>query len=164
VAQLRSAAGRAPQIEAEMAQLNRDYDILRKNYEQLVARRESASMAEDVDSSAGMADFRVIDPPRVAPKAVFPNRLAFVPLVFALAVLAGLAVSLVISQILPTFHDPKQLRSVTQRAVLGSISLQPTLPVLRQRRMANAAFAGGLGSLVFLFGSWFALTSILSRA
>ena len=81
LAQLKAVAGRAPQIEAEMAQLNRDYDVLRKNYEQLVTRRESASMAEDVDSTARMADFRIIDPPRVSPKAVFPNRLALVPLV-----------------------------------------------------------------------------------
>ena len=72
-----------------MAQLNRDYDVLRKNYDQLVARRESASMAEDVDSLARMAEFRIIDPPRISPKAVFPNRLALVPLVLALALAVG---------------------------------------------------------------------------
>ena len=48
---------------------------------------------------------------------------------------AGLAVALAVSQILPTFHDPKQLRTTTQRAVLGTISLQSTLPVIRQRRI-----------------------------
>ena len=73
LAQLKAVAGRAPQVEAEMAQLNRDYGVLRKNYEQLVARRESASMAEDVDSLASMAEFRIIDPPRISPKAVFPE-------------------------------------------------------------------------------------------
>ena len=164
MAQLKAVAGRAPQIEAEMAQLNRDYEVLRKNYEQLVTRRESASMAEDVDSTARMADFRIIDPPRVSPKAVFPNRLALVPLVLALSIAAGLAVALAVSQVLPTFHDPKQLRSTTQRAVLGTISLQSTLPVLRQRRISNTAFAGGLASLVVLYGSWIAWASLAARA
>ena len=164
LAQLRAAAGRAPQIEAEMAQLNRDYDVLRKNYEQLVSRRESASMAEDVDSTARMAEFRIIDPPRVSPKAVFPNRLALVPLVLGLAIAAGLAVALAVSQILPTFHDPKQLRTTTQRAVLGSISLQATLPVIRRKRAANAAFAGGLASLLVMYGSWIAWVSLAARA
>src|SRR4029453_7703038 len=121
LAQLRAAAGRAPQIEAEMAQLNRDYDVLRKNYEQLVARRESASIAEDVESTARMADFRIIDPPRISPKAVFPNRLALVPLVLAFALAVGMAASLAVSQILPTFHDPRQLRSASKRPVLGTI-------------------------------------------
>lgn len=158
--QLKSIAGRAPQIEAEMAQLNRDYEILRKNYELLVARRESASMAEDVDSTARMADFRIVDPPRVSPKAVFPNRMAMVPAVLVIALAAGLAAALAISQLLPTIHDPRQLRNVTQRAVLGSISLQTTLPVLRQRRMSRAAFAGSCAGLLMLYGSWIAWLSL----
>ncbi len=163
LSQLRAAAGRAPQIEAEMAQLNRDYDVLHKNYELLVARRESATMAEDVDSTARMTEFRIIEPPRISPKAVFPNRLALVPLVLALAIAAGLAVALAVSQILPTFHDPKQLRATTQRAVLGSISLQATLPVIRRKRAANAAFAGGLASLLVMYGSWIAWVSLAAR-
>ena len=162
--QLRAAAGRAPQIEAEMTQLNRDYEVLRKNYEALVGRRESASMAEDVSSTARMAEFRIIDPPRVSPKAVFPNRLALVPVVLGLALAAGLAVALAVSQILPTFHDPKQLRTATQRAVLGSISMQATLPMIRKKRAANAAFAGGLASLLVMYGSWIAWVSLAARA
>jgi polysaccharide chain length determinant protein (PEP-CTERM system associated) len=164
LSQLQAAAGRAPQIEAEMAQLNRDYDVLHKNYELLVSRRESATMAEDVDSTARMADFRIIDPPRISPKVVFPNRLALVPLVLALALAAGLAVALVVSQVLPTFHEPKQLRATTQRAVLGSISLQATLPMIRRKRVTNAAFAGGLASLLVMYGSWIAWVSLAARA
>jgi hypothetical protein len=121
-------------------------------------------MAEGVDTTARMADFRIIDPPRVAPKAVFPNRLALVPLVLGLAIAAGLAIALSVSQILPTFHDPKQLRATTQRAVLGTISLQSTLPVIRQRRISNTAFAGGLASLFVLYGSWIAWVSLAARA
>jgi len=164
LASLKAIAGRAPQVEAEMAQLNRDYEVLRKNYEQLVSRRESASMAEGVDLTARMADFRIIDPPRVTPRAVFPNRLALVPLMLALAIASGLAVALAVSQILPTFHDPKQLRSATQRAVLGSISLQATLPVLRQRRRTNLVFGGGLASLMVTYGCWIAWVSLAARS
>ncbi|HEY1392849.1 MAG TPA: XrtA system polysaccharide chain length determinant, partial [Methylibium sp.] len=48
--QLRAAANRVPQVEAELAQLNRDYDVVRSNYQALVARREKASMSEEVDT------------------------------------------------------------------------------------------------------------------
>ena len=42
----------APQIEAEFSQLNRDYGIQKKNYEDLVARRESASLSGDLEGAS----------------------------------------------------------------------------------------------------------------
>jgi polysaccharide chain length determinant protein (PEP-CTERM system associated) len=163
LAQLKAAAGRAPQLEAEMAQLNRDYDVLRKNYDQLVARRESASIAEDVDTQGQMAAFRIIDPPRISPKAVFPNRLALVPLVLVLAMGAGAAAAFAVSQVLPTFYDARQLRVATKRAVLGMVSEQRTPEVVRRSRNGHFAFAGGITGLLMLYGSWIAWVVIAGR-
>ena len=73
--QVRKAASQSPQVEAELAQLNRDYEVVRKNYDALVARRESASLGEKLDKTAHLAEFRVVEPPRAAMKAVFPSRL-----------------------------------------------------------------------------------------
>jgi polysaccharide chain length determinant protein (PEP-CTERM system associated) len=164
LAQLKAVAGRAPQVEAELAQLNRDYDVLRKNYDQLATRRESASMAQDVDSQLSMAEFRVIDPPRISPKAVFPNRLALVPVVLLLALAAGMAVSLAVSQIVPTFHDARQLRSASKRAVLGTISLQATQPIIHKQRRANLAFGGGVASLLALYATWITWVALAARS
>jgi polysaccharide chain length determinant protein (PEP-CTERM system associated) len=73
-AKLKASATMVPQLEAELAQLNRDYDVNKKNYESLVARRESASISGEMQSVSGVADFRLIDPPRVSPGPVAPNR------------------------------------------------------------------------------------------
>jgi hypothetical protein len=67
------------------------------------------------------------------------------------------------SQVLPTFHDARQLRAASKRAVLGMIALQPTLPVVRARRRSNLAFAGGLACLVMLYGSWIAWVAVAAR-
>jgi polysaccharide chain length determinant protein (PEP-CTERM system associated) len=163
LAQMKAAAGRAPQLEAEMAQLNRDYDVLRKNYDQLVARRESASIAEDVDTQGQLAAFRIIDPPRISPKAVFPNRLALVPLVLVLALGAGAAAAFAVSQVLPTFYDARQVRAATKRAILGTVSEQPTAAILRKRRNTHFAFAGGIAGLMMLYGSWIAWVALAGR-
>ncbi|MCC7120099.1 MAG: chain length-determining protein, partial [Gammaproteobacteria bacterium] len=76
-AQLKAQARMVPQIEAELAQLNRDYDVQKKTYESLLARRESATMGIGVQDSGG-AQFRVIDPPRVSSQPATPNRLALI--------------------------------------------------------------------------------------
>jgi uncharacterized protein involved in exopolysaccharide biosynthesis len=67
LAQMTAAASRVPQIDAELAQLNRDYDVVRRQYEAMVARREKAALSEDVDATR-LAQFRIIDPPRVGPR------------------------------------------------------------------------------------------------
>ena len=58
----------------EFTQLNRDYDIQKRQYESLVSRRETASLTGKLED-AGVAEFRIIDPPRVTPNPVAPNRL-----------------------------------------------------------------------------------------
>ena len=75
----------------------------------------------------------------------------------------GAAVSLAISQILPVFYDARQVRAVTKRTVLGTVSLHPTLGMMRKRRTANFAFAGGLASLVSLYGSWMVWATLTAR-
>ena len=163
VAQLRAKAGKAPQIEADLAQLNRDYDVLRKNYEQLATRREAASLSSDVDS-AGVAEFRIIDPPRISPNPVFPNRFLLIPMVMLAALGAGLAASFAMSRFFPTFHSVAALRQLTQRPVLCSVSIHETPHLIWRRRLANTAFAGGFVSLMLTYGAWVAWVSLNVRS
>lgn len=121
--QTRAMAGRMPQVEAELAQLNRDYDIVRKNYEQLVARRESASLGEQIDLTTKVAEFRVVEPPRVSPTPAKPSRMMVAMLGALAAIGAGFAAAFGATQIFPTVHDTRQLREIGGRPVLGSVSL-----------------------------------------
>ncbi len=111
-----------PQVEAEFSQLNRDYEIHKKNYEQLVSRRESAALTGDLGSTSGVADFRLIDPPRVSPQPVAPNRIVLLPAAFAISLVAGLLSAFVASQVRPVFMDSRTLREVTGLPLLGVVT------------------------------------------
>jgi polysaccharide chain length determinant protein (PEP-CTERM system associated) len=162
--QLQALASKLPQVEAELAQLNRDYDVQKKNYESLLARRESASLANQMDAATGLADFRIIDPPSVAQNPVAPNRLAMLPAVLAAALGAGLFASFVLSQIVPTFPDARSLRELTQRPVLGTVSLLASPAITAKRRRGVLMFAGGVAGLVGMFATAMILLSIRSGA
>ena len=160
--QLRSQAQLVPQIEAEFTQLNRDYDVQKKTYESLLARRESAGLGADVQDRSG-AQFRVIDPPRVSPQPVAPNRVALLALAFAAALGAGLVASLVASQLKTTIIDSRSLREVTGRPVLGMVSMIASPAVARSRRRRSVLFAGGLGTLFAAFGAILAFALLVAR-
>lgn len=160
--QLRAAASREPQIEAEMKKLNRDYEIIRSAYQTMVAKREKAALSEDVDATRS-TQFRVIEPPRASLKPIFPNRLALAPMVLLVALAAGAAASFLIVQMVPTIDNPGLLRNATQRPFLGSISLLSTDAMLRQARGARFSFGSALGSLILVGGAWVAWISSQAR-
>ena len=144
-----SALKTAPQLEAEAAQLNRDYAVHKKNYEELVARRESAAISGELDVASGVADFRLIDPPRASNQPVAPNRLVLLAAAWGLSVAAGLGTSFIASQLRPVFHDTLELRDVTELPVLGVVGrLNTPAEVSRSRRSMLRFWSAG--SLLFI--------------
>jgi polysaccharide chain length determinant protein (PEP-CTERM system associated) len=152
VARLRNQSTTAPEIEAQFAQLNRDYNVNRENYQKLVERRESARLSGDLSSATDMLQFRVIDPPTVPNHPTGPNRLRLFSLVFVGALVAGLAVAFLMSQLRPTFLTQSTLREVTGLPVLGSIGMNWTPEQTVKRRRRLIAFAGSVALLFSVYG------------
>ena len=152
-----------PQLEAEYTQLNRDYDIHKKNYEQLVTRRESAELSGDLEAAGSVADFRLIDPPRASSTPVAPNRLLLLPGGLLLALAAGLFVAFVASQIRPVFFDGKSLRDETGLPLLGTVSLIPNEARRLKERASLHRFLFATAGLVVAYGVGVATLSFLSQ-
>ena len=147
VASLRTA----PQMEAEAAQLNRDYAIHKKNYEDLVQRREQASISGELDVASGVADFRVIDPPRANPKPVAPNRLLLLAGAMAGALAIGFFTTFAASQLRPVFHDANDLRTRVELPILGVVTRLVTEADRARSRVDLIRFAAGAGGLFAMF-------------
>jgi polysaccharide chain length determinant protein (PEP-CTERM system associated) len=165
LAQAREGLKTAPQLEAEAAQLNRDYDINKKNYHDLVSRQQAAVMSGELEVASGVADFRLIDPPRVSPEPVAPNRMMLLAAALAVAVAAGLAVSFAANQLRPVFNDGAELRASTGLPLLGVVSLVISDIDRRRERLNTIWFLGASGGLVGLFMmAMIALTLLARRA
>ena len=77
-------------VATKFADLDRDYDLIHKNYQDLLARRESARLSQSVNDQQSAVTVRIVEPPQKAPFPVWPNR----PLLNSLVLLAGLAAGL----------------------------------------------------------------------
>lgn len=141
----------APQLEAELAQLNRDYQIHQKNYADLVSRRESALMSGKLENTSNVAEFRVIDPPRVAPKPVAPNRILLMPVSLLAAIGAGLGVAFLMSQVRPVFFEGSSLRHATNVPLLGVIGLLPSESLRRRESRSLKRFVMVLAAFIMLY-------------
>ena len=161
LARLKESAKLMPQMEAEYSQLNRDYDINKKNYETLVARRESAEISGEMEAVSG-ADFRLIDPPRVSPRPVAPNRLVLLLAAFVASLAAGGFSAFVVSQVWPTFTDVYSLRETTGLPVLGAVSMIVSDVQRRRERRGLIGFLSGLVALLGSFGAGLLVLFLLS--
>lgn len=161
--QARASLKTAPQLEAEAAQLNRDYEIMKKNYENLVSRRQSAVMSGELEVASGVADFRLIDPPRVSPQPVAPNRFILFPLVLLAAMAAGLVVAFGMSHLRPTFNTAEDLRQKTGLPLLGVVSMALSDMDRKRERLGLIRFGAGAGGLVALFVAGMVAMTLMAR-
>ncbi len=149
---LKQAVDILPDVEAKLAKLNRDYDITRERHLDLVERRESARLAQEVGLSGSNVNFRIIDPPRVATKPSGPNRLLLLSVVLFVAISAGLGWGFLRYLIQPTFIHSSQIMDKIDLPVLGSVGLFLSAEHKRKRHRQLTSFLLGFFLLVVSFG------------
>ena len=120
-------------------------------------------MSGDLDVASGVADFKLIDPPRVNPKPVSPNRLLLLPLVLVASLALGLFFAFAASQLRPTFSNAEDLRLQTGLPLLGVVTMLTTDFDRRRERMSLFRFVAASGGLVGLFGAGLITMSLMSR-
>ena len=148
---VRETAQTIPKVEAEYLQLTRDYDNIKKTYDNLAQRRDVAILSGAVGASSGVAEYRVVDPPRVSSMPVSPNLAILLTLSLLASIAAGLATCFLKDQTRPTFHDVRSLRQTTGLPLLGTVSY-----ILDSRQRSKArkqawVFSGVTGTYFLLF-------------
>ena len=119
---LEQIARDVPTVQAQSINLTRDYDVLRKNYEDLLGRRESMRLSNAADTEADKVKIEVIDPPQIPLIPVSPQRPFLLSLVLLAGVGGGLGGAILLGKLDRSFHSVGDLRALGF-AVAGSVSL-----------------------------------------
>jgi polysaccharide chain length determinant protein (PEP-CTERM system associated) len=147
VARLDAIARSEPEVQAQFLNLDRDYTVLRRNYDELLARRESLQLAGAARDSSDRVRLEVVDPPTVPTQPVSMKRSLLAAGVLLLGLGAGGGLAFLLVQMDRTFYTVLDLRRVGP-PVLGSISGRTR----RSTPAGRVAFAGGIAMLLVVFG------------
>lgn len=152
IGELQQKVDIAPQLEAELAGLNRDHTVLRNQYESLLQRRELLSFDIDRKRQGRQLEFRIIEPPLAPQAPVAPDRFRLLLLVLTAALAAGGGLAFMLHQLKPVFVSGEMVYQQLGIPVLGAVSMAWTGRATWARRRAEALFAIGLAVLLGLFG------------
>jgi polysaccharide chain length determinant protein (PEP-CTERM system associated) len=144
-----SVAHAAPGVAAEFQNLDRDYNVIRKNYEELLARRESTNIAEAADAKADKIQYRVIDPPEIPFAPVAPKRMLLVSGVLLAGVAAAGALIFVLNQLDRSFANLDDLRALGL-PVIGGLSKLPNTGA-RMLDRSSVVFVATIGALFVVY-------------
>ncbi len=154
LAQLSTRQATEPGLAAEQTRLNRDYDVLKQQYDQLLANREQVRLRSDVQTRTSPLNVQVVEPPSIPTVPAAPNRPIFLSLILFVALGAGGAVAFVAGQLQTTFPTQSRLAEVSGLPVFGTLTEVVTAPERERRRQKLKWFAGAGAALA---GSWMLL-------
>lgn len=152
VERLEQLARTAPQVAAEAQNMDRDYAVLRKNYEELLARRESLQIAGAARTDADRVRMEVVDPPVVPSQPSGPNRFLFASAVLVAGLGAGAVLVFLLIQLDRGFYSIHDLRAIGLPVLGGVSSASPP----KRHVFGAVVFAGGCAMLLLTFGAMLA--------
>lgn len=156
-ARMENLVRQAPGVEQQAQSLDRDYDVLKKNYEELISRREATHIAEAADTQADKIQFRVVDAPQVPLKPAAPNRPLLFSGVLIVGIAGGIGVAFLLAQLDRSFTSLAALARLGL-PILGSVSWVDLLDSRRRHVMQIAGIGASFVVLLIVYGALVAVS------
>jgi succinoglycan biosynthesis transport protein ExoP len=134
-----------PMREQQLAGLTRDYEQSRKNYEQLLAKRDQSEMATNLEKRQEGEQFRVLDAANLPQKPSSPNRLKLNVIGLIVGLVLGIGSLAGSEAIDDRIYSKEEFEQVLTTPVLTEIPPLPTPyeeeSVVRQRWVQSVIFS-----------------------
>jgi polysaccharide chain length determinant protein (PEP-CTERM system associated) len=112
---------RFPQREQEMIALTRDYDNLKKAYDELMEKKLGARVSQKLEEGQKGETFQVLDPPNLPILPSKPNRMRILGLSVLAAIALGFGGAIGWEILDPTLHGPKDFKHFFEMPILASL-------------------------------------------
>lgn len=141
----------SPLRQQQLAEISRNHEQARANYDSLVAKKQQSGMATDLAKRRQGEQFHMIDPPSLAQAPYWPNRLRFSGIGLLAGLLLGLAGIAFLETADARIYSEDDLKRWVEVPVIATIPPLTTAAEIKQRgrsRVIEIAFASALVVLV----------------
>ncbi len=98
-----------PVREQQLAEILRDHDLSKKNYEDLLSKEQQSQLAMSLEKQQGGQQFRLVEPANLPALPSSPNRIKLGLGGFFAGLALGLVLAVVVELVRPTFHDTREI-------------------------------------------------------
>ncbi|TXC68908.1 chain-length determining protein [Sphingorhabdus soli] len=140
-----------PEVAAEYDRINRDYTVMKDQYDQLAAQLEQARLRGDLEVETDAVSIAVIDPPSQPRAPVSPNRPLLLAGILIVGLVGGAGAAFAQGQIQTSYPTASRLERASGLPVIGSITESLTAPLVEERKRKMKWLAGGSAGLIGLF-------------
>jgi len=145
--QLNAKLSEDPTVAAEQGSIDRDYQVLKDQYDQLLTQREQIALRGQAQSQTDRVKFSVIDPPTTPQTPSAPNRMLLLTGVLIAGLGAGIGGAFALGQLRGTFPTSAKLERTAGMPVIGSIGEVVTRTQSDHRAKQLKLFLGGTAAL-----------------
>lgn len=140
-----------PGVAAEYQRINRDYEVLKQQYDKLLANRDQISLRGQAETQTDAVQFRVVKEPSFSNVPAAPNRPLLLAAVLIAGIGAGIGAAFALGQLRTSFPTAAKLERASGLPVIGSISQMLTGEEREQRKQKMKLFYGASAGLAGVF-------------
>jgi succinoglycan biosynthesis transport protein ExoP len=143
ISQYQGRLNMAPVMEQQFADITRDYDQSKADYESLLKKKNESEMSTDLEKTQQAEHFRMLDPPNLPAKPYKPNRLQLCGLGLVAGFVLGAGFALAKEKLSGKMYSEREIKKLVPFDVIAEIprieSPQEQASSLRSAWLAGAA-------------------------
>ena len=157
IGEYQARLNREPVREQQLADLTRNYDQSRANYDSLLKKKNDSELASNLERRQQGQHFRILDPPSLPVKPYSPNRVKLSGIGLLIGLVLG-AVGVAGSELIDDrLHSEEEIKKLLPVAIISQI---PNIVTLQDERAQNKEIWLGRAAAGFVFVSILAGTAI----
>jgi len=136
----------APVMEQQFADITRDYDQSKADYESLLAKKNQSEMSTDLEKTQQAEHFRMLDPPDLPVRPYKPNRLMLCGAGLAVGIVLGGGFSFGLEKLSGIIYSEREIKRLVPFDVIAEIP--PIESSAEQSSRRRGAWIAGAAAVV----------------